>query len=222
MNRFGPLYCETPEIAAAFPVEPWNAISSGVIVLWGLAALALVVRRTPRSMEFYALCALLILNGVGSILWHGLRERWALTLDVAPALIFVLLVAIGWARRVAPWWELAIAAAAIVALNVAVRTIDFGVRLPGWAGMAPAIIVLALWLIARSSAISKTASLTGSFALLAALAALVFRSIDSIACGTLPMGSHFLWHVFLSTAAYLCMLTLVTLETAKAPMLKPT
>jgi len=100
MERFGPLYCETPEtITGVFPVEPANAISSGVIVLFGIAALVLVMRREPRAIVLYVACALLMLNGVGSILWHGLRTRWALTLDFMPALIFLLIVAFLWARR---------------------------------------------------------------------------------------------------------------------------
>src|SRR5215211_4608798 len=88
---FGPQYCETPSMAEGFPVEPVNAISSGVIVLYGLLALVLVTRRAPRDLALYLLCALLIVNGVGSILWHGLRTRWSLPLDALPAVVFVII-----------------------------------------------------------------------------------------------------------------------------------
>lgn len=218
MASFRPQYCETPdEITGVFPVEPANAISSGVIVLFGLAALVLVTRRAPRAFELYVLCALLIVNGVGSILWHGLRERWALTLDVTPALIFLLGVSVVWARRVAPWRHVGVAAIAIVAFWLVMRNVDLGMRLPGrWGAMAPMIVVLALWLIARSYAISKTAALTGGLALVSALAALTFRSIDRFACEWSPVGSHFLWHILLSAAAFLCIRTIVTLSEKQA------
>jgi len=219
MARFGPQYCETPEeITGIFPVEPANAISSGVIVLFGIAALILTIRRAPRAIELYVLCALLMVNGVGSVLWHGLRERWALTLDVAPALIFLLMVAIVWARRVAPWWQVGAAAGAYVTLTFALRQVDLGVRLPGrWAAMAIPIVITALWLIARSFAISRTAGLTGGLALLSAATALTFRTIDSEACAWLPMGSHFLWHIFLSAAAFLSLLTILIIDGVKIP-----
>jgi hypothetical protein len=214
MNNFGPQYCETPDlITGIFPVEPANAFSSGVIVLFGIAALIHVIRRAPNSIELYALCALLIVNGVGSVLWHGLRTRWALTLDVTPALIFVVVVAILWARRVAPLWQIAAVGAGLVAFAFALRSIDLGMRLPGrWGAMAPVIVAAALWLIARSYAVSKTAALTGGLALVSALTALTLRSIDSRACEYVPMGTHFLWHIFLSAAAFLCVVTLVTLQ----------
>lgn len=214
MERFGPLYCETPAtITGLFPVEPANAISSGVIVLFGIAALVLVVQRSPRAIELYAACALLMLNGLGSILWHGLRTRWALTLDVMPAIVFVLLVAVVWARRVGPWWQVAAIGGTLLIAPLAVQFLDLGSRWPLRFGvMALVIVALALWLIVRSFAVSRVAGFTGAAALLSALAALTFRSIDAAACESIGMGTHFLWHMFLSAGAFLCLYTILTLD----------
>ena len=218
MADFGPHYCETPTvIGGGFPVEPLNAISSGVIVLFGIAALFLVMRRTPRAYELYALCGLLIVNGVGSILWHGLRTRWALTLDVAPALIFLLLVALIWARRIAPAWQVVAVGVGLVALSFALRSIDLGLRLPGrWGAMAPLIVAAAAWLIARSYAVFKPAAFYGAAALVSASAALAFRTVDGGVCDALPTGTHFLWHIFLSAAAFLSVLTVVSLTAVRS------
>jgi hypothetical protein len=217
MERFGPTYCETPEtITGIFPVEPWNAISSGVIVLFGIASLFLVMRRSPRAIELYVASVLLILNGTGSILWHGLRTRWALNFDVIPALIFVLLVAFLWARRVAPGWQVAVAGALLVLVPVGVRFL--APELPMVFRFGSSILVvalLAMWLIVRSFAISREAALTGALALGSAVTALTFRSIDPFSCDEVAMGTHFLWHVFLSAAAFLCMLTVVRLREAR-------
>jgi hypothetical protein len=217
MNNFGPQYCETPGVVTgAFPVEPANAVSSGIIVLFGILALVQVARRTPQSIEFYALCALLIVNGLGSMLWHGLRTRWALTLDVTPALIFLLLALIAWARRVASLWEIGAVVVGLFALDHVMRNVDFSLRLPGrWGAMAPLVVAAALWLIARSHALSRTATIAGGLALISASAALAFRTIDNSVCASVPMGTHFLWHVLLSAAAFLCVLALIALETAR-------
>lgn len=216
MERFGPTYCETPEaITGVFPVEPANAISSGVIVVFGVLALLQVMRRAPRAIELYTLCALLITNGVGSILWHGLRTRWSLTLDFLPAAIFVLVMAIVWARRVASWQQTALAFGAFLATVVALRFVDLGLPIPGrMAASAIAIVGLALWLIARSAAVSRDAALLGSGALLSALTALAFRSVDAWACTTFGTGSHFLWHIFLSCGAFLSLLAIMKLREA--------
>jgi hypothetical protein len=224
MERFGPTYCETPEtITGFFPVEPANAISSGVIVIFGILALFQVMRRAPRAIELYVLCALLMTNGVGSILWHGLRTRWSLTLDVLPALIFVLVAAIVWARRVAPWPHVLLAMGAFVAATLAMRFVDFGLPMPGrMAGSAVAIVGLAIWLIVRSAAISREAAVLGGAALISAIVALTFRSADSWSCQTFGVGSHFLWHMFLSAAAFMALLTIMKLrEVAPTPRTAP-
>jgi hypothetical protein len=218
MERFGPQYCETPAIFGAFPIEPANAISSGVIVLWGIAALLLVIRRAPTAWFLYLACAFLIVNGVGSILWHGLRTRWSLTLDFLPAFFFVGLVAILWVRRVAPPWH----AAGILLVLFGSQFIpplarELGYDMPGIGWMITRLVVIplcAVWLIALTVPYSKTAALTGAAALGFAFLALAMRSFDALACESLGFGSHFLWHIFLSTAAYLAMRVLVTLEPA--------
>ncbi len=223
MERFGPEYCETPAtITGIFPVEPANAISSGVIVLFGIVALILVIQRSPRAIELYAACALLMLNGLGSILWHGLRTRWALTFDVVPAVVFVLLVALIWARRVGPWWQVAVVGGTLVAAPLAVQVLGLGSRFPLRFGVVTFVIVaLAVWLIVRSYRVSRTAALTGAAAVLSALAALTFRSIDSIACESIGLGTHFLWHMFLSGGAFLCLYTILTLDTARREAAPP-
>jgi hypothetical protein len=45
-----------------------------------------------------------------------------------------------------------------------------------------------------------------------AVAAAVFRSIDLMTCDLIPFGTHFLWHLGLSTAAYLGIVLLVRMK----------
>ncbi len=214
-TTFGPVYCETPDVATMFPIEPANTWSSGVIVLYGIAALVLVARRAPRDVSFYTLCALLIVNGVGSILWHGMRTRWTLILDALPALIFVLIVAVLWAQRVAPLWQAIAVAVVLVVLPLAFLRLGLGFGLlPAFRIITTAALVgaVGVWLVGRTLSVDRTTALIGGGALISAVAALTFRIADASACGVIPFGTHFLWHIFLSTAAFLCMLTLVRLK----------
>lgn len=212
MPTRGPLYCETPGVLDGFPAEPWNAYSSMVICVWGLLAWALVLRRAPNAWPLHLMCALLVLNGAGSTLWHGLRTGWALTLDVQPALVFVALGAFLWARRVAPVWQalalVAVLAAAPFLLRLLPIDLPFGrILLTG-----SVVIAAAIWLIARTWPKARPAAVTGLAALALALLALTFRSLDAMACDRLGFGSHFLWHVTLSAGAFMLMVTLLRLE----------
>ena len=217
MQPFGPQYCETPAlIDGIFPVEPWNAISSFVIVLYGLLTLWLTYRMRPPPWLLLLLGSLLVLNGAGSVLWHGLRTRWALTLDVLPALILVALAAFLWARKVAPLWQVLAMLAVLIGTPFLARYIDLGIP-GGWAILRGGVIVIAgIWLVARTVPVNSGAALTGALALIFALLALTARSLDSHACAHIEQGSHFLWHIFLSTAAFCLMVTLMRLGYAPA------
>ena len=212
---FGPIYCEDLHaIPGVFPAEPWNTASNGAIVVFGLAALYLVRKRAPQSADLYLLGALIVVNGVGSFLWHGLREPWALTLDVIPGLLVLFTLVFCWMRRLSG----ALAAVAFLALfyfGFALSRPYWG-YVQRWVALAPVVVVAGLWLIGQTALRDPRAALLGGAALLTALAALGFRSFDMQACDYLPMGTHFLWHIVLSGATFIAILGLLRLPSRKA------
>jgi hypothetical protein len=52
----------------------------------------------------------------------------------------------------------------------------------------------------------------GIAALISSTSALAFRTIDreNLVCDFVPFGTHFLWHIFLSTGAFLGMLAMLS------------
>jgi hypothetical protein len=58
---------------------------------------------------------------------------------------------------------------------------------------------------------ASTASL-GTFTLVCAISAAAARSVDLMTCSVIPFGTHFLWHIGLSTAAYLGIALLVRMK----------
>ena len=209
MPTFGPIYCETPGfVIGVFPAEPINTFSNLAIIFFSIAAFFLVTRRTPRAIDLYVLCALLLVNGVGSFLWHGTRTRWALSLDVLPALIFVFGFFFIWARRISPVWQALLLLLGFYVLSQFLRSIDF-VPYGRWASMMPAVVLFGSWLIWSTWAHSRRAALLGAAALGTALLGLTFRTIDETACNYIPFGTHFLWHIFNGAVLYLAMRSLV-------------
>ena len=212
---FGPIYCEDAIALSSFPIEPVNTVSNAVIVMFGLAALYVTAKRAPKSYDLYALGLLLTATGIGSGLWHGLREPWALAFDVTPGLFFLFALTFCWARRL---WTVIGGVALLVAFYFAFEFSRefFGAIQQRWVAIAPAVVVTGVALVIQTAFRSRTAALLGLSAILSSLTALGWRTFDMTACAYLPVGTHFLWHIFNSAGAFMGVLSLIVLEQASA------
>jgi len=215
--NFGPQYCETPAVftTGAFPVEPFNTYSNLAIIFFGLLGFAVTLRRAPRAADLYVLSTLLLATGLGSFFWHGLRERWALSADVWSGVLFLMALFFLWARRVMPLWQALLFFIAFYLVSKYFDDIDL-IPYGRWASMMPAILIFGGCLIYRTAAFSKSAAIFGTGGVLFAIAALTFRTIDRFPaiCDAYPIGTHFLWHVLLSSAAFTGILAIIAVSRA--------
>lgn len=198
----GPWYAET-HITDNLIVEPWNAFSSLLIAapafyfLWK-------VRKQPKNYAFLlSAIPFLILNGLGSTLFHGLRtSRAFLIMDFLPALILTLMITIYfWAKALPKWWMGLIVVTPVFLLRFGV--IDL---IPGGGGINTSYIIggvaflTPLFLIMRKFQYRKALNIVlGTFCFIAAI---WFRQVDQNYTDIIPWGTHFLWHVFSGIGAF--------------------
>jgi hypothetical protein len=214
---FGPRYCETPEVftIGAFPVEPFNTYSNLAIIFFAFVGFAFTLRRAPRAVDLYILCTLLLATGLGSFFWHGLRDWYSLQVDVTAGLLFLIALFFLWARRVMPLWQALVFFAGFYA---AIEYFDYIDLIPygRWASMMPAILIFGGYLIYRTAAFTKAGAIFGAFGVILSSSALTFRTIDRFAviCDTFQVGTHFLWHAFLSAAALMGILAIISVSRA--------
>lgn len=209
----GPVYCETPAMISGFPAEGLNTWSNLVIIAFGLLAAYIILRRRPRAADLWLLAALLVGNGIGSFLWHGWRTSTFLILDSLPGALFLLVFVYLWLRRFYARTASILALILFFALIAGFSTL--GAMLfhwPTFVAFAPVVIAYAALLVYKTRNRSGRAAWLGFSALASALLALVFRTIDLLVCTYFPLGTHFLWHIFLSLAAFLGVLTLLELD----------
>ena len=212
---FGPIYCEDAIALSSFPIEPINTVSNAAIVLFGLASLYVTSQRAPKSYDLYALGVLLTATGIGSGLWHGLREPWALVFDVTPGLLFLFAMAFCWARRL---WTVIGGLALLVVFYFAFQFSReyFGAGQQRWVAIAPAVVLTGIALVVQTAFRSRKAALLGLAGIASSLAALGWRTFDMTACAYIPFGTHFLWHIFNSGGAFMVIVSLIMLEKATA------
>ena len=200
----GPIYKETLGSGEYLFHEPWNAISSLAIVLPAVYWAMILWKKPAKDFLFMWYCIpLLILGGTGSTLYHASRESsWLLMLDVLPtALLTLSLGVLFWVRYTGSW----LFTIGLFALSYAVRYLAYE-----WLDDHPAtnlaylitgtLIFLPILLYIRR--INWLGLKWIVISVLFLVVSLLFRRIDMDNIFNLPMGTHFLWHIFSGFGAY--------------------
>jgi membrane protein CcdC involved in cytochrome C biogenesis len=219
---FGPVYCETlSAVPGSIPVEPLNTSSNGVIVLFGLAGLYFVIKRAPKAVDLYLLSALLVTTGIGSGIWHGLRDGDALFWEVRSGLFFLFAFVFCWARRLWSYWG---ALPALLAFNYGydqsqnISVLGISGR---WVAITPLVVASGTLMVVQTYYRSRQAALLGAIAIALAIIAVILRTLDLAVCDTIPFGTHFLWHSFLSAGGFAGILSLIALPARPRNWLAP-
>ena len=199
-------YCE--RVGMGLLAEPLNAVSNISFLLAAWAAWVLASRIGALSAGVRVLIAIGASVGIGSILWHTYPTMLTLVLDSVPILIFIMWYIWLYARNVVGMRPVFAVASAATFLLATLLAIPFSGVLHGAFVYTPGLMVtLVLGLFhAREQRAAR-------FTLLAAagvyLTALFFRTIDNEVCSSLPIGTHFLWHILIGLVTYLAMRPLI-------------
>ncbi len=208
----GPIYRESPADPAVLSpgqiAEPWNAATAflfvAIVIVWCGR-----LRKRFRDHPFTVACLpVLLAGGIGGTLYHMHRSRYAyFLLDVIPISLLGLAGAIYLAIRLGKqsgWLRVSLAIGAAVGGYLFLNGILFR-GLLGTFGNNPHMIVnisyaaLAAVLLIPLFAVLVRTRFRHFGIVLAALAsfgiAWFMRLADNLP-GSLPMGTHWLWHVF--------------------------
>ncbi len=186
------IYCERLE--AGLWDEPINLISNLAffIAAWSIWRLA-----NRLNVQFYSvklLISLMIAIGVGSSLFHAYATGWALLMDVIPISLFQVFYLSVYARRVIKLKVAIVVVLIIILVISSLMTRQLEV-LNGSLSYLPALIyLLGLGIYHFQTNKEFNFILLGGAGIF--LIALFFRTIDEYICPLLPIGTHFLWHIF--------------------------
>lgn len=184
-------YCERTD--PSFWSEPWNAVSNLAFILAALV-MALRTRGMPSGL---ALCAILVLIGVGSGLWHTFATAWSVAIDSGAIFLYVLLYIYLANKDFWEWpvWASVVGAAAYVPYSIAVGAVFdllpfFTISSFYWP--LPVLIFTYAWLLRERAPVTSRGLAIGAATLCVSLA---FRSVDESVCNAISIGSHFMWHL---------------------------
>ncbi len=202
----GPTYAET--LPGRFPVEPWsvgtNLVFLAIVVYWA--------RRTRLDAKRHPLIVaslpFILLGFIGGSVYHATRSSdvW-LVMDYGPISLVALMGCLYFWRRITENWLQAFLCVMVLPVSLRIYwsyqpaasnfSISFGYLLLAVNVVTP--IVLHCYLNRGR----HVWSLIGAAVSIAV--AIVLRSVDLASAAILPMGTHFLWHLFGACSVFLAL-----------------
>lgn len=201
---FGPIYRETD--MSRFPVEPWATFSNLIfliVVIYWFGKVRFDIKKHPLlSMAM----PILMVGFIGGVVYHATRShRIWLLLDFMPILILVLMTGVYLWQLLFNNWALTLAATLGPVFSY--RIFFAVIKIPENIQISLGYTVLALSILFPAilhCAIRNRRAwpwLTASFATFTI--AITMRQVDNGIGATLPMGTHFLWHIFGGISTFL-------------------
>jgi hemolysin III len=199
----GPIYAETN--LDQFIVEPWNAFSSLLIIIPALYWFYRITGSFSHYRFMLYSIILVILGGLGSALFHAFRVSPVfLVMDIAPSALLTLSISIYlWLKIFKKWWYVLL----VIVPAFLFRFLLFSLgNLPQHVAInvsyftTGVIVALPLLIILFKTKFQHILAVLG--AIIPFMLALLFRQLDAKEISFLPMGTHFLWHLFSAIGAY--------------------
>lgn len=208
MFEVGPTYCETflANTPTNFPIEPVNVFTSIILICFGvLAWYTLRTKRYGLSYHTFVPILLLLVAGIGSALWHGLRTELTLALDAIPGALCLLALLYSWSallinRRVGFVTVTILALLLFGATRVFTFEESNGPHIVLFLIVGAIVAILLFFTFKREG---KALGFLGLATTISAALAAIFRTIDIEVCALFPFGTHFLWHIFIGIAAFI-------------------
>ncbi len=197
-------------------IEPWNAVSN-LIFLFIVVRMTLCTRLSLHQHPLVVLALpFLFLGWIGGTLYHATRSHSAwLIMDFAPIILLTTAAAVElWRRLTGSWlfgFILFLVTSASGRLLAGLTGLERSVVISfGYASTALALLVPLILVVRRENwhGLRLFLGVVTSFAV-----ALACRLLDRPGLEPLiPMGTHFLWHLFGGVSVWCLMELVVTLD----------
>ena len=206
MNHVIATYCERQ--GPGLLEEPVNTLTNLVFIWASIEAWNLAGRNRIRAWDLTLMIGMAAAVGVGSGIWHAFATPWAKPMDLIPILLFQLCFL--WIYLRSCGGRSIVTTAVLISVYFVLSLIMYKVPpyLNGSILYAPTFLVLlciaAYHYATQSNERYLMAIGAGLFCI-----AIMLRSIDSLMCGYVPFGTHFLWHIFNGGLLYVAMRSVI-------------
>jgi hypothetical protein len=189
-------YCE--RLDASFWAEPVNAITNFLFILF---AIVIFIRNKKSNddkntkRELNVLSALLVLIGLGSFSFHTYANRLTEMFDILGIIFFVITYLFFVLKRAFSFSTLK---RIVIIVGLFIVTIVLSAIIPdsifNGSHIYFPVLAMFLWIVVGMKTKRPKYFSDVRLALIVFFISIVFRTLDSLICDLVPLGTHFLWH----------------------------
>lgn len=208
-----PEYCEQ----TIYPLflEPLNTLSNLAFIISAIFVYKLLKNNRIKNRIYWILFYLIVLVGIGSILWHTFKNPVTLLLDFLPIFLFILISFYLLIKGIIQNTKITI----LAIISLVILEVILTIALPrnflngSFRHLANSIVLFVLFFAAYKKYGKLALNIIPIF--LIYIAAIFFRSIDLNICTQISMGTHPLWHILNGLNTYLVVRFLGLLQNKK-------
>jgi hypothetical protein len=192
------VYCERTE--PSYWSEPLNASSNIAFILVGLIWLQRVLASKNNWSKFFAINSVVI--GFGSYFFHTYANVWSLFTDIVPIMLFIGSFFYYTFKKI--FLLNGSLSISMTFIFISIVFFIFKLRITIFNGSEVYLPVLIALVTFGMTLLYKRAEISSLFLKASTVftLSLALRSIDNVICTSIPIGSHFLWHLLNSYLIY--------------------
>jgi len=200
-----PVYCEQPLFQHFF--EPLNTLTNLFFVLAGIILIFQLKKAKALTLPAIWLSSLLIIIGIGSLLWHLYRSDFTLLIDLIPIALFIFSYLVAYVLKVTHqvlFRILLIAGFFIYAPLITILVNRLSLDFLGNGGAPYLVSISYLAVIQLFNLWKKVPVIRQSLVIVIVFfLSLLFRQLDMVLCDQIHFGTHFIWHILNAVTLYL-------------------
>ncbi len=196
---FGVVYCEQGLINHLF--EPLNTISNLFFVVSAVLLFFYFKKKKITDFKSKLFIGLILLIGMGSLIWHIVPMMATFFLDVIPIAMFLVVYLFFLLEKIVANKKIAMLVLGVYLLLVILGFIIF----PTLFSSSGGIYILTLLFLGGTVIVSYFKNILFkpvSVIFVLFLVAFIVRQVDLTVCPFFPLGTHFAWHTINAFIAY--------------------
>lgn len=217
METFGPAMACQSALTAGASLDVVSAFTSLIPAFFGLGVLLYLVVNRYKDFVPYVLAIILLMAGIGSVMWKIVGINIGFVLELLPGMFFFTALLFAWPATIKNnrWFGYGTLAISFGLQFLVSTLLSVYPVVSGFTAFFLVATIIGFMLVYLTRTVNARAGVISGVMLLSAMLAAFTRMYDGAACALRPDTNFFAWHILLGFAGFMAVVLMIELRRAK-------